>query len=163
MWRYTMNDRERHFDRDTRFAVTPKFADDLGELFGPQEPIPADVDRAVAEAARRHLAKPARRLWWLKWTVPATAAAAIVLACAWWIGPGAGRHSQQASLAQVAVAAEDIDQNGKVNILDAFQLARHIEAQRPTEKLWDLNGDGLVDRRDVDTVALAAVRLSKGV
>ncbi len=50
-----------------------------------------------------------------------------------------------------------------VDILDAFTLAKHIESKQPTEAMWDFNSDGLIDRRDVDTVALAAVRLNKGV
>ena len=109
------------------------------------------VDRAVAEAARRHFARPARRLWWLKWTVPATAAAAILItASVLWLNPGTTRPA-------------DIDLSGQVNILDAFQLARQIEAKQPVDPRWDLNGDGLIDRRDVDAVALAAVRLRKGV
>jgi len=47
--------------------------------------------------------------------------------------------------------------------IDAFRLARHIESASPTKRKWDINGDGLVNRDDVDKVALAAVRLNKGV
>ena len=74
------------------------------------------------------------------------------------------RH-QEARPAALAVSPSqaDIDRNGEVNILDAFTLARHIESRQPLSQLWDLNGDGLVDRRDVDTIAMAAVRLNKGV
>jgi hypothetical protein len=59
--------------------------------------------------------------------------------------------------------AADIDRNGRVDILDAFKLAKHIESAGSTETKWDINGDGLIDRSDVDVVALAAVRLDKGV
>ncbi|MHC4229665.1 MAG: dockerin type I domain-containing protein, partial [Planctomycetota bacterium] len=59
--------------------------------------------------------------------------------------------------------AADIDQNGRVDILDAFKLARQIELAGSTEAILDINGDGLVNRDDVDMVALAAVRLDKGV
>jgi hypothetical protein len=153
-----MTDDQRQFDRDTRFAVTPKFADDLGKLFEPQGSVPADIDRAVAEAARRHLARPVRKLWWLKWTVPATAAAAIILACVWWLAPTDGPQP-----AQPIAVAEDVDGNGTVNILDALVLAKRIEAATASESQWDLNRDGLVDRQDVDVIAMAAVRLNKGV
>ena len=61
------------------------------------------------------------------------------------------------------VQATDIDRNGRVDILDAFKLARHIESAGRTETEWDFNGDGLIDRSDVDVVANAAVRLDKGV
>ena len=70
--------------------------------------------------------------------------------------------AQSPQLSQAAKET-DIDGNGRVDILDAFTLARHIEARQPAEAMWDFNGDGLIDRRDVDTVALAAVRLNKGV
>jgi hypothetical protein len=66
-------------------------------------------------------------------------------------------------MARVSLAQADIDRNGTVNILDAFTLARHIEAERPHRASWDVNADGLIDRRDVDTVAFTAVRLNKGV
>ena len=57
----------------------------------------------------------------------------------------------------------DIDGNGRVDILDAFKLARDIESAEKAEMKWDINGDGFVNRSDVDFVAFAAVRLDKGV
>ena len=57
----------------------------------------------------------------------------------------------------------DIDGNGRVDILDAFKLARDIESAEKTEMKWDINGDGFVNRSDVDFIAFAAVRLDKGV
>jgi len=146
-----MTDERRQFDNEPDLGVSPRLSEDLGKLFAPDETIPTCVDRAVGEAARRHLQRPQRRLWWLKWTMPATAAAAILItASVLWFNAGPIRPA-------------DIDRNGAVNILDAFTLARHIEAKRPVDQRWDLNGDGLIDRRDVDAIALAAVRLNKGV
>jgi hypothetical protein len=166
-----MSDTERHFDSEPDAKVSPRFAEDLGKLFGPGRPVPSHVDRAVAEAARRHLAPRPRRLWRLRWTVPATAAAAVlVAAAAWWFDlapttsvPFGAEAPRAEGLAQASRVQADIDENGTVNILDAFTLARHLEAEHPSETRWDLNADGLVDRRDVDAVALAAVRLNKGV
>jgi len=164
-----MSDNERHFDNDSDLTVAPRFREDLGALFAPDRPIPACVDRAVAEAARRHFPQRQRRLWKLRWTVPATAAAAILIGVSlWWLKAGpAGRTASESRAQVVAVssAQADIDANGRVDILDAFTLARRIEAQQPLDRVWDFNGDGLIDRRDVDTVALAAVRLdrNKGV
>ncbi|HSV99962.1 MAG TPA: dockerin type I domain-containing protein [Sedimentisphaerales bacterium] len=57
----------------------------------------------------------------------------------------------------------DLDGNGRVDILDAFRLAKGIESRGPTTAEWDVNGDGRIDRDDVDDVAFAAVRLDKGV
>lgn len=50
-----------------------------------------------------------------------------------------------------------------MDILDAFRLAKGIESRGPTTAEWDVNGDGRIDRDDVDDVAFAAVRLDKGV
>ena len=77
-----MSDNERHFDNDPDLAATPRFSEDLGKLFAPDQPIPACVDRAVAEAARRHFPRPQRRPWKLHWAVPAAAAAATSLGAA---------------------------------------------------------------------------------
>ena len=53
-----------------------------------------------------------------------------------------------------------MDRNGRVDILDAFRLARSIEARGEADPQWDLNSDGRVDKDDVDLVASAAVRLN---
>ena len=162
-----MNDDNRHNDNEPNLDVTPAFSEDLGKLFAPDRPIPASVDRAVAEAARRHLARPQRRIWWSRWAMPAAAAAAILVAAStWWFSNNSIAPSSHENRPQATVASRpraDIDQNGTVDILDAFTLARHIESKQQMETAWDVNGDGLIDRRDVDSVALTAVRLSKGV
>ena len=74
-----------------------------------------------------------------------------------------GRRRPWPRWAASAAAATDIDRNGCVDILDAFKLARHIESAEVREAKWDINGDGLVDRADVDVVAFAAVRLDEEV
>jgi len=162
-----MSDNERHFDKDADLGLRPEFSEDLGELFAPDRPLPACVDRAVAEAARRHVARPRRRLWTRHWAVPATAAAAILLGvCLWRFTTGPASHTEHDRRAQALAVAQpeaDIDRNGQIDILDAFTLARHLDTRQPNDKTWDFNGDGLVDRRDADTVALVAVRLDKGV
>ena len=56
----------------------------------------------------------------------------------------------------------DLNHDGKVDILDAFALARELRTGvRPTPQM-DLNGDGVVDERDVATLAAQAVSLGKG-
>ena len=65
------------------------------------------------------------------------------------------------AIAARVTAKEDIDQDGRVDILDAFALARHIESPRETVGEWDMNGDGTVDRADVDVIARAAVSLER--
>ncbi len=62
------------------------------------------------------------------------------------------------------IAREDIDRNGQVDILDAFALARRLQSPAPSggDQALDINGDGLVDQRDVDAVAARAVKVTKG-
>ena len=72
-------------------------------------------------------------------------------------------ENPKSTVPALAEGRADIDGNGRVDILDAFRLARSIEARGPVDRKWDLNGDGRVDQADVDLVACAAVRLDQGV
>jgi hypothetical protein len=56
----------------------------------------------------------------------------------------------------------DLDEDGRVDVLDAFLLARRLDAGDPGNPAWDASGDGRVDRADVDRVAYWAVSLSGG-
>ncbi|MCL4785299.1 MAG: hypothetical protein KJ070_00695 [Verrucomicrobia bacterium] len=49
-----------------------------------------------------------------------------------------------------------------MDILDAFLLARHLQSGDKPELNLDLNGDGVVDHRDAETIAAEAVKLEKG-
>jgi Dockerin type I domain len=116
--------------------------------------VPPALDDAVLHAARRQLVRPrhTRLPWlplWLLW--PSLAAASAVLALVVWTVHRAP-----------AFARDDVNHDGRVDILDAFQLARQLESgARPPASL-DLNGDGVVDRRDVEIIAARAVTLGKG-
>ena len=68
---------------------------------------------------------------------------------------------QPTALRQLASVPGDFDRSGRVDILDAFALARQLDSDVvPT--LGDFNGDGRIDRADVDAIAMAAVRLTEG-
>ena len=145
--------------------VPSKLSADLNGLFQPQVGVPPEVDRAVMNRADKHFAgiKSVKgrilRIHWA-WRI-AAAAAVIIFAFSLDLTQQTGPVTDSISLNETQVA--DIDRNGRVDILDAFKLARHIETAGPVETEWDINGDGLIDRSDVDVVALAAVRLDKGV
>ena len=117
--------------------------------------IPPVVDESILRAARRHLAPegPKRTAWlaFLRWS---TAAVAVCLA---------------AVLAHLAIhsapgfAREDINRDGRVDILDAFVLAQHLRANGPAgTRRGDINDDGLVDQADIRAIATRAVALRKG-
>ena len=158
-----MTKRKEHFDEDLR--VPSKLSADLNALFQPQLGVPPEVDRAVMDRAHKHFAplqsgKGKRlRIHW-GWRI-AAAAAVVILAFSLDLTKQTGPATDRFSLSETQ--ATDIDRNGRVDILDAFKLAKHIESTGPAETEWDINGDGLIDRSDVDVVAFAAVRLDKGV
>ena len=66
------------------------------------------------------------------------------------------------SVPSVATGPGDINGDGRIDMLDAYLLARHIKDGDQLDPRWDMNGDGVVDQRDVDAIAAIAVSLGKG-
>jgi hypothetical protein len=126
--------------------------------------LPDSVDDAVLGAARRRLASirgkrdsgfsgwAGIRNWpaWIK--IPALAAAGLLLALL-------ARPYLQPETARFA--REDVNRDGQVDILDAFALGRDLQSGTRPGPTLDLNGDGVVDLRDMETIAAEAVRLDK--
>lgn len=176
-----MTEHNGQFD-DLERHVSDGFRSDLKALFEPTGSVPPQVDKAILGLARRHFARPRRLVIRLRWAAGIAAAAAVV-AVGVVLYNASGPTVYQPAESQLnghitaqrispempaapAVRAEgraDVDSNGRVDILDAFRLARHIESRGRIEARWDLNGDGRIDRDDVDLIAFAAVRLEKGV
>ncbi len=171
-----MTEKKGHFDEDLDLRISPKFSEDLNTIFKPQFSVPPELDRAIMDKAHQHFIPKHWRhrifhhisLWRI-----AAAAAVIIFAFSLNLTQKPGPSTSRTVL--VNAQAIDIDRNGRVDILDAFKLARNIEsADRTKTNLspvsstgqalqkqgWDINGDGLVNRNDVDSVALAAVSLS---
>lgn len=116
--------------------------------------VPPTVDRAVLAAARAQLKpapKPSHSVWqrWMLW--PAFVTACIVAALI----------ARLATHTQTQFASEDLNHDGKVDILDSFAVARELKNARPAPKIFDVNGDGVVDERDVNQIAAHAVSLGK--
>jgi len=113
----------------------------------------AALTASAAAGGRRRLARVA----------PWAAAAAVVLVGAagvLWRG-GLGSSGPAAKAPAGIGRVDDVNRDGRVDVLDAFALARAVDAgDRRSE--WDVNRDGAVDRGDVDAVALAAVSLGGG-
>ncbi len=132
------------------------FVRELEQLHKPGFSVPPEVDRAVLGLARQQLGVRNRRRLLFRVAAVTTAAAAITFAFFPWDTDQP--VSPPAENAQFVALPEDVDRNGRVDILDAFTLARNIEADRASNQ-HDLNTDGVVNQADVDTIALAAVSL----
>jgi Dockerin type I domain len=126
--------------------------------------IPCTIDEAVLRSARKHLSPPKRRAvtWTIlfRWTAP-IAALAVVLAVSVHLLLSNSRPKSGIST-QHLYARGDLNRDGAVDILDAFALARRLKAGAVSNPELDINGDGIIDDRDVATLAAQAVRLGKG-
>lgn len=149
--------------------------------------VPADFDAAILADARMILSRsrprPQRsRSGWRKWTLGTmtvgSLAAGLLVAAVW---PWGNRQQElmeeriaesswaeeRATADAVAVASvqveravsQDIDQNGRINILDAFALARQMDSSHSGDLSADQNGDGHLDKTDIDLIAMSAVTL----
>ncbi len=124
--------------------------------------VPVDVDRAVMAAARERLRPRRRRTVVLRWA-GAMAAAVVLVVVGVAVTRDAGPEPAPAAAAERLVAVrEDLDGSGRVDILDAFWLARRIETSDAPSDTWDIDGDGAVGQGDVDLIAMAAVRVNGG-
>jgi len=159
----------REQGKERERAVPKALVDDLGALHDVGLTVPPEVDRAVLAVARQRIAadrvRPSQLRPLLRWA-PVGAMAAVAVFFALFLVP-AGLHRAHEKKAHKSprttpyVEREDIDRNGEVDILDALALAHGIESGAALREDWDLNGDGQVDKRDVDQVALAAVSLER--
>jgi hypothetical protein len=153
-----MTEKNGQFD-DLDRHVSDRLRKDLRGLFEPPGAVPARVDKIVLDQAERRLAKPRRLIIRLRWAAGVTAAAAVIALGVILLNPQSAIRNPQSVGPALAGERADVDGNGRVDILDAFRLARSIEAHGPADPQWDLNGDGRIDKDDVDLVARAAVRL----
>ncbi len=146
--------------------------------------VPGNIDEAILADARAVLMSSStpdrRRFGWRAWTLGIVSVGSLAAALVIAISPqnpmgevpgiatrdAAKSVSDQATLSTEMLLTslkEDFDHNGSVNILDALALARRISDgdDHSADQLsaGDLNGDGVVDRSDVDLIAMTAVML----
>ena len=128
----------------------PRLARALRELERERIFVPPTRDEQIALNLRGEfgwqfegrVARPQWRIWL------AMAASLVVLALGLWY-----------LLQPPAAVRADLNGDGAVDIMDAFALARRIEAG---ESGPDLNGDGRIDQQDVEVIASRAVSLNGG-
>ena len=145
---------------DNEASLPEGLREALGRMYGEVASVSAELDHRILGAARSAYAQRGRR--WMAarwWGSGLAAAAAIVLALrVFVIHPASSRQGMNPSR-QVARLG-DVDHNGRVDILDAYRVARKIARHEPLDPAWDVNGDGVVDQKDVDLIAHMAVRVS---
>ena len=122
--------------------------------------IPPTLNEAVLRAARRHLQRPEKTRFGRFRLIP-WAAAVAMLALALFLAQLFTKPASKTSRIP-AFAREDVNRDGRVDILDALALARQLKAGSTAGLQLDVNGDGVVDDRDVATIASQAVKLEKG-
>ena len=157
-----MNTGDPNTRRDGEAPKAPaKLVAALKELPARRVFVPPAVDAAVLGAARQHFARTTssaeakghfarvlrHRLLW-----PAVATTCVVFAALTYV----------ASRSSPAFAREDLNHDGRVDILDAFQLARETQSGAKPKARADFNRDGQVDQRDAEFLAKHAVQLAKG-
>ena len=151
-----MNGSEESFD-DLNDAGMNRLRDGLERLYAAPGRVPADIDRLILSSARAAIVRRGRMRLALRWCGGAAAAAAVLfLAIRFYPRPPI---PAQPSPSVAAASGEDLNGDGKVDMLDAYLLARRIELKQQTTPAMDFNKDGIVDRKDADLIALDAVKL----
>jgi dockerin type I repeat protein len=148
-----MPDIEEH---DSDPIATPKLATALKDHHKARIFVPPEVDQAVLARAREHLQQMPKRQPGRRPLMPWAAMAASIVLVAWLV------HTLTRPTAPTAFfAPEDINRDGRVDILDAFALTRQIESGATLDARWDITGDGRINRADVDAIASRAVSLAQ--
>jgi hypothetical protein len=118
--------------------------------------VPRTIDEAILRSARQEFSKATRKKWRWPILIPSFGlAVAILLMIALW-------HHNEGRTSKGQFAREDINHDGQVDILDAFALARQVNERASVPSPADLNGDGVVDDRDVELITAHAVSLGGG-
>jgi hypothetical protein len=113
--------------------------------------IPPTLDEAILREAHLRLTRrPRRGLNWFRFA-PWLAAASVTIIAVSFI------HLSH----KPRFAREDLNRDGRIDIIDAFILAKQIKSGAPLKSTLDINGDGIVNGRDSETIAAQAVTLQK--
>src|SRR5262245_56651337 len=129
-----------------RFASALREAEEKRRIF-----VPPTLDGAILKQAREHLTGEPKGRPFGFWYWLALGTATALIAAMIFLLP---------RVKTPAIAREDINRDGHVDILDALALAKSVEGS-VTNPTLDQNGDGKLDDADVRVVALAAVRIDR--
>ena len=155
-------DKRNQSQPEQELEAPAKLVTDLKDLHKEHIFVPPKVDQSILNAAREQLGETSRepaekeaasQPWIPQWAPWAAAAASLMLLLFLTL-PG----EKQPASSVAKISPMDINEDGQVDILDAFTLASRIE-HRTLEEKWDINGDGKVDQADVEEISDFAVKL----
>ena len=147
---------------DEQAQMPAELREALVRLHDPPMAVPPGMDQVILGEARRSFALRRRR-WLLARRLGAAVAAAAVLAIA--VKLFVPQHTPPAPVASSQYPQElnrvaDINHDGRLDIVDALIVAQHIARHERLDPAWDVNGDGVVDQKDVDLIAGLAVQVA---
>jgi hypothetical protein len=145
---------EPEHDDASEPRIPAKLAAELKALYTPPRPVPMFVDASVLGKAQRFLAQIRELRSVIR--LPQALAIAAAVALAVLVGSLLFSSKRPASMAR-----EDVNADGRVDVLDAFALARQLQQGAVLDRQFDFNGDGVVNQRDIDAVANQAVKVEK--
>ena len=135
------------------FDLPPRLADALRAAYTHRVDVSPRVDTAVLAAAREKFDRRRRLRLMARWGTGLAAGLAALITVAVIL--------HHPAMPLKSVAKGDVDADGRVNMVDALALARHVAAGHKLDPKWDINGDGVIDQKDVDAIASAAVNLNQ--
>jgi hypothetical protein len=115
-------------------------------------------DEAILAAARSAGEAAVRGRGW-RWRVGVGLAAAVAIAAGVMGVERFGRQARPAAAPSMEAAATPAPNAPTGDIRDAYTVARGLKEGKILGAMWDNNGDGVVDQKDVQALAVAAVRL----
>jgi hypothetical protein len=171
---------------DASLQAPPELVSALKRL--PQERlfVPPAVDGVVVRAAREHLVggrlgkSQLRRgsfrellslsFSWKVWAGAGLGVVVLALLAYQFLSPRGGTFGVGNPFASSRPVSEPVraplpgnaSTERRMDILDAFTLARQLKSGPVREPRWDVNHDGIVDERDVRAIAFEVVRLDRG-
>jgi hypothetical protein len=149
-----MDERE-HLDDDLELNAPARLAEALRDLRKERVFVPPSVDEQILINAKAQLFKIRKRRSRVRAVLQWTALAASIVALACIVQLTTRPRTAQ-------FAREDLNRDRRVDILDAFDLARAIKSGKPVPAAVDLNSDGRIDALDVEIIARRSVGIQKG-
>ncbi|HEY7118685.1 MAG TPA: dockerin type I domain-containing protein [Tepidisphaeraceae bacterium] len=140
-------------EQEEQLDLPPALVDALRAAYGRRPEIPSGVDDAILSAARDQFARRRRMRMAIRWGAAAATGLAAVLALVVFLHRPL--HPSR------PIARGDINADGQLNMVDALALARRLAAHDRLDSKWDINGDGVIDQKDVDAIANASVSLKQ--